>query len=84
MLEVVEVIEVVGEVVEASRMKGVELFFLTGKYVAGGLYYLGNSSDKEIFELMIQMVYLELRVCFRLYRIWVSGTKQIAAGIYGF
>ena len=48
------------------------------------MYYRGNSRDKEIFELMICLVYLELRGCFRLNIIWVAGTRQIVAVIYGF
>ena len=33
---------------------------------------------------MLRLIYLELRVCFRLHIIWVTGTRQIASGIYGF
>ena len=33
---------------------------------------------------MLQLVYLELTGCFRLYIIWVAGRRQIAAVIYGF
>ena len=44
----------------------------------------GESRDKEIFELIIRLVYLELRSCFRFYIVWVAVTRQIAAGIYGF
>ena len=52
------------EEVAAGRMEGVELFFLTDKSVAESVYYQGNSSYKGIFELMLRLVYLELRGCF--------------------
>ena len=61
-----------------------ELFFLTEKSVADAVYYQGNSSDKDIFELIIWLVYLYLRVCFRLHIIWVTGKRQIVTGIDGF
>ena len=48
---------------ESSRMEGLELLFLTDKYVAEAVYYWGNYSNKEIFKLMLQLVYLEVR-CF--------------------
>ena len=61
-----------------------ELFFLTDNYVAEAVYYWGNSRYKEIFELMLRLVYLYLRGCFKLHIIWVAGKSQIASGIYGF
>ena len=61
-------------------MEGVELFFLTDNYVAEDVYYRGNSSNKGIFELMLWLVYLDLRGCFRLQ----TGTRQIVVGIYDF
>ena len=62
-------------------MEGVGLLFLTKNSVAEAMYYRVNSSDKDVFDFMIQLVYLELRGCFRLHIIWVAGTKQKAAGI---
>ena len=44
----------------------------------------GNSSNKDIFELILRLVYLYMRGCFRLHIIWVAGMRQIAAGIDGF
>ena len=58
----------------------VELFFLTKRSIEKAMYYWGNFSDKEIFELMLQLVELELRGCFRLHIVWVVGRMQIAAG----
>ena len=49
-------VEVAEEEVEASRMEGVELFFITNNSVAESVYYWGNSSGKDIFELMLQLV----------------------------
>ena len=69
---------------EAGRTEGAELFFLTNKSVAEAVYYWGNYSNKEIFELMLRLVYLDLRGCFRLHIICVAGTRQISAGIYVF
>ena len=46
------------EEVEAGRMEGVELFFLTDNSVTEAVYYWGNSSYKEIFELILRLVYL--------------------------
>ena len=65
-------------------MEGVEIFFLTDKSVTEAVYYRGNSNDKDIFEFMIRLVYLELMGCFRLHTIWLAGRRQITAVIYGF
>ena len=65
-------------------MEGMEIFFLTEKSVVEAVYYRGKSSDKEIFELMLRLVYLELMGCFRLHIIWASGTRKTAAVIDGF
>ena len=42
-------VEVVQEGVEAGRMEGLELLFLTNNSVADAMYYWVNSSNKEIF-----------------------------------
>ena len=55
------------EEVEDDEIEGVELLFLTNNYVAEAVYYLGNSRNKDIFELMIWLVYLDLRDYFRLH-----------------
>ena len=78
------IVEVVKEEVEAGRMEGVETLFLTDDSVAEAMYYQGNSSNKEIFELMVRLVYLDLRGCFRLNIIWVAGKRQITSVFYGF
>ena len=65
-------------------MEGMEIFFLTEKSVVEAVYYRGKSSDKEIFELMLRLVYLDLMGCFRLHIIWASGTRKTAAVIDGF
>ena len=77
-------VEVVEEEEEAGRMEGVEIFFITDNPLAEAVCYEGKSSDKGIFELMLWLVYLEPRGCFRVHIIWVQGTKRIAAGIYCF
>ena len=61
----------------AGSMEGVELFFITENSVVEAMYYWGKSSNKGIFELMLRLVYLELRGCFRLNIIWVAGKRQI-------
>ena len=65
-------------------MEGVELFFLTGNSVAKAMYYWRKYRDKDIFELMLRLVYLDLRRCFRLRIIWVAGTIEIVEGADGF
>ena len=52
---------------EAGRAEGVGIFFLTENSVAEAVYYWGKSSNKDIFELMLRLVYLELRGRFRLH-----------------
>ena len=76
--------EAIEEEVEARSMEGVEIFFLTDNSVDKAVYYWENSRDKETFELIIRLVFLELMGCFILYIIWVAGTSQIATGIYEF
>ena len=68
--------EFLEEEVDAGRMEGVGLFFITNNYVAEAVYYRGHSNDKDVFGLMLRLVYLELRGCFVLYIIWVSGTGK--------
>ena len=58
--ELINLVEVVEEEVEASRMEGLELFFLTENSVNEVVYYQGNSNDKDIFELMPLLLYLDL------------------------
>ena len=82
--ELRNLVEVAEEELKAGRMEGVELLCLTNNSVAEAVYYRGKSSNKEIFELMLRLVYLEMRGCFRLHIIWVIGKSQIAAGIDGF
>ena len=65
-------------------MEGAEVLFLINNYVEEDVYYRGKSGNKEIFVLMLWLVYLELRGGFRLHIIWVAGTRQIATGIDGF
>ena len=69
---------------EAGTMEGVEILFLTENSMSEAVYYQGNLSDKDIFELMLWFFYLEPRRCFRLHTIWVTGMRQIAAVIDGF
>ena len=47
-------------------MEGVELFFLTNNSMAEAVYYQGNYSDKDIFESMLRLVYLELMRLFKI------------------
>ena len=82
--ELLNLVEVAEEELEAGRMDEVELLFLTDNSAVEAVYYRGNSSDKEIFEFMLRLVYLELRGCFRLHNIWVAGKRQILAVIDGF
>ena len=51
-------VEAVEEDAEAGRMEGVELFFITKNSMAEAVYYQGNSSDKDIFDLLLRLVYL--------------------------
>ena len=57
------------EEVEAGRMEGVELLFLTENSLAEAVYYQVKSINKDIFELMLQLVYLDRRRCFILHTI---------------
>ena len=51
--------------------------------VTGSMYHWVNSSNNDIFELMLRIIYLDLRGCFRLHIIRVAVTVKIVAGIYG-
>ena len=73
--------EVVEGDIEAGRMEGVELLFMNDNSVAEAMNYQGNSREKDIFALIIRLVYLELRGSFILNTIWVHGTRQKALGI---
>ena len=57
-MELRNLVEVVEEEVEAGRMEGVELLFLTKKSVVEAVYYQGKSSNKDIFELILWLLYL--------------------------
>ena len=43
---------------ESGSMEEVELFFLTENSVVEAVYYWGKSSNKDIFELMLRLIYL--------------------------
>ena len=60
---------------DAGRMERVDIFLLTDNYVAETVYYQVKFTDKDIFELMIQLVYLELRGCFIFHIMWVAGKR---------
>ena len=83
-MQLINLVDVVWEEVESGRKKGVDLFFLTDNSVSYAVYHQGNSINKDIFYLIIRLVHLELRGCFRLHNIWVAGNGQIASGIYSF
>ena len=68
--ELINLVEALEEEVKARRMKLLEILFMTDNSVAEAVYYWENSSDKNIFELILQLFYLELRGCFRLHIIW--------------
>ena len=57
---------------------------MTDKSVIEAVYYWDKYSNNNIFKLILRLVYLELRGCFRLQIIWVSGSRQISSGIDGF
>ena len=59
--KLINLVEVEEEEVEASRMEGLELLFITEIYVGEAVYYQGKSSDKDVFELMLWLVYLDIR-----------------------
>ena len=61
-----------------------KLLFLTDNSMEEAVYYQGNSSDKDISELILWLVYSDLWGCFIFQIIWLSGTIQIASGIDGF
>ena len=58
--------------------------FLVENGVSEAVYCWGNSINKELFELLFNIVYLDLRGCFKLHILCLDGTRQIAAGIYVF
>ena len=47
--ELRNMVKVVEEELEAGRIEGVELFFMTEKSMAEAVYYQENSSNKDIF-----------------------------------
>ena len=51
-------VDLVEKEVENGNMGGVEILFLTKKSVGYAEYYQENYSNKEIFELMLRLVYL--------------------------
>ena len=51
-------VDLVEKEVENGNMGGVEILFLTDNSVGYAKYYQENSSNKEIFELMLRLVYL--------------------------
>ena len=56
---------------------------MTENGVYEAVYYQGNSINQEIFDLLLRLLYLDLRGCFK-WHIYVSGTRNIASGTDGF
>ena len=64
-------------------MKGVELFLFTDNTTVEGCFYNGTSSSRVLFNLVLDLRWLEMEHSLHLHVIHIAGTRMIACGVDG-
>jgi hypothetical protein len=71
------------ELVENGKLKGCEVFLFTDNSTAESVFYKGNSSSEQLFELMLRLRELEMKGGLVLHMIHVAGTRMQEEGADG-
>ena len=81
--ELANLVAALREWVTQEDCRGMELFLFTDNSVAEACVYKGTSSNKHLFELVLELKELELENQFKVHVIHVAGTRMIAQGTDG-
>jgi hypothetical protein len=81
--ELRNLVEAVKDLHETSDLTGMEIWLFTDNKVAEAVYAKGNSDNKLLFELMLELRLLSLQIGFILHIVHISGTRMIAEGTDG-
>ena len=73
----------VKEEAEAGRFTGHEVWIGTDSKVAERIWHKGGSTDKELYEIMLEMREITLEHQFLLHLIHVAGSRLIRCGVDG-
>jgi hypothetical protein len=71
------------EMVEEGTLKGAEVFMFTDNSTSESVYYKGNSSSEELYELSLRLRNLEMKGDLILHMLHCSGTRMEAEGADG-
>jgi hypothetical protein len=64
-------------------LEGAVVYLFTDNSTSEGVYYKGTSTSAELFELMMELRLLALRIGFTVHIIHIAGTRMIAQGTDG-
>ena len=67
----------------SESLGGAQIFLFTDNTTVEGCFYAGTSSSKVLFDLVLDLRYLEMTESFILFVIHISGTRMIQSGIDG-
>jgi hypothetical protein len=71
------------ELVEDGTLAGAEVFIFTDNSTAEQVYYKGNSSSKELYELNLRLHVLEMKGNLILHMVHCAGTRMQCEGADG-
>ena len=81
--ELANLVEALEARAEDDKFRGIEIFLFTDNSTAEAAFYKGISSSKKLFELILRLKKLELRIGCVFHLIHVSGNRMIAQGTDG-
>lgn len=81
--ELRNLVEAVEEAARKGHLKDSELFLLTDNSTAEAAYFKGDSSDEELFELVLRLRKIALHYGFILHVIHVAGSRMKESGVDG-
>jgi hypothetical protein len=81
--ELRNLVDRVEELVREGKIVGAEVFIFTDNTTAEAVFYKGNSTNRELFELMLRLRTIEMQGGLILHLLHVSGTRMIAEGADG-
>ena len=68
---------------EGERCRGTTVFMFTDNTVVERAYFRGNSSNRELFELVYRLRMISILFGIELHVIHISGTRMIDVGVDG-
>ena len=81
--ELTNLVETLELMATEGDLEGVEMFLFTDNSTAEWAFYKGSSSSESLFNLVLRLRKLEMRVSCKLHLVHVSGKRMIAQGSDG-